>query len=63
MALPLTGQGTKAELLGVVRDPTGLPVAGAVAELTSLTTRMAFRQETTEVGPIISPACRRAPTG
>ncbi|MCU0248054.1 MAG: TonB-dependent receptor [Bryobacter sp.] len=50
MALPLAGQGTKAELLGVVRDPAGLPVAGAVAELTSLTTRMALRQETTEAG-------------
>ena len=43
-------QSTKAELLGVVRDPAGLPVQGAVVEMTNAATGLAVSTTTGSEG-------------
>jgi hypothetical protein len=48
--LPLSAQSTKAELLGFVRDPTGLPVQMAAVELTSAATGVSTRSITSADG-------------
>jgi hypothetical protein len=41
LAFPLFGQATRVEVSGVIKDPSGLPVAGAAVELKSLDTQIA----------------------
>ena len=48
--LPLAAQSTKAELFGVVRDPSGLPVANVKVELTNTGTGVANATDTAADG-------------
>ncbi len=49
-ALPALSQSTKAELLGLIRDPAGLPVRDAAVEVTNAQTGLAAQTASTEEG-------------